>query len=469
MPQRQVVVALAIILALLLPATAMAQIGSAFGDVHSLTAPLKGDNEVPPADPDGFGYARITVFLNTGRVCFQLSVARIDLATAAHIHAAAAGVAGPVVVPLEAPNMDGMSRGCMDADAALLGQIVAEPWNYYVNVHNATYPGGAVRGQLEGQGGPAPPPPPQPVVEVIATGLDSPRGIDIGADGTVYVAQAGSGGDECVMLGEGEDAAERCFGDSSSVSMVTDSGVTDVISGLPSYMFSEGEFLGAQDVVIEEDGSIAAIVGLGMDPALREDAGELAEGLGWIVIGDGSGGWTPFLDVAAYETANNPDGGLHDSNPFQGALAAAGGGAITDAGANALLGVTSEGVISTLAVFPDTMVEAPPFLELPPGTMIPMQAVPTGLAQGPDGSWYVGQLTGFPFVPGAAKVWKVTPGEDPEVVAEGFTNIIGLDVDAAGNIWVLEIAAGGLLNVDPENPASMAGGLYKVSPDGDVE
>ena len=54
------------------------------------------------------------------------------------------------------------------------------------------------------------------------------------------------------------------------------------------------------------------------------------------------------------------------------------------------------------------------------------------------------------------------------VVAEGFTNIVGLDVDAEGNIWVLEIAAGGLLNVT-EDPASMAGGLYKVSPDGAVE
>ncbi len=50
-----------------------------------------------------------------------------------------------------------------------------------------------------------------------------------------------------------------------------------------------------------------------------------------------------------------------------------------------------------LAVFHARLVDAPPFLGLPPGTKIPMQAVPNSVVQGPDGAWYVGQLTGFPF------------------------------------------------------------------------
>jgi sugar lactone lactonase YvrE len=97
-----------------------------------------------------------------------------------------------------------------------------------------------------------------------------------------------------------------------------------------------------------------------------------------------------------------------------------------------------------------------------------MQAVPTGVVQGPDGAFYVGELTGFPFVPGAAKVWRVMPGEEPTVYAEGFTNIIDLAFDADGNLFVLEITEGGLLNVNPEDPATMAGALYKVAPDGTV-
>jgi hypothetical protein len=130
--------------------------------------------------------------------------------------------------------------------------------------------------------------------------------------------------------------------------------------------------------------------------------------------------------------------------------------------------VPDEGDISTIAVFPDTMVDAPEFLGLPPGTQIPMQAVPTSVVQGPDGAWYVGQLTGFPFVPGAAKIWRIAEGEDPEVYAEGFTNIIELAFDDAGNLFVLEITAGGLLNVNPEDPSTFAGALFKVSPDGTV-
>jgi hypothetical protein len=249
--------------------------------------------------------------------------------------------------------------------------------------------------------------------------------------------------------------------------MIADGVAEDVISGIPSFLFSEGEYIGAQDIVIGEDGTLYTVVGLGMDPALREQAGEPATGLGHVVMSDGAGGWSSVVDVAAYEAANNPDGGLIDSNPFS-AVQMGDGWAITDAGANALNWIDADGVMSTLAVFPDTMVDAPEFLGLPPGTQIPMQAVPTGLTVGPDGALYMGQLTGFPFVPGAAKVYRIVPGEEPTVVAEGFTNIIDLAFDADGNLFVLQITAAGLLNINPEDPTTFAGALFKVSPDGTV-
>ena len=62
----------------------------------------------------------------------------------------------------------------------------------------------------------------------------------------------------------------------------------------------------------------------------------------------------------------------------------------------------NSGRISTVAVFPDRLALAPPFLGLPPGTQIPMQAVPTAVAEGPDGALYVSQLTGFPFPVGGS-------------------------------------------------------------------
>lgn len=467
MQYRRLALSVAMVLALLLPAAVLAQGPTPPGNVYSLFATLRGDNGVPPGDPDGFGYARVTIDLDASTVCYQLSVARTDSPVAAHIHEGGPGVAGPVVVPFEAPAT-GLSKGCADVDPALAAMIVNNPGGYYVNVHTGAYPPGAVRGQLAllGAAPPAVDVPASVTVEQVVTGLNSPRGVAVDGDGTVYVAQAGTGGDECVTIGEGEAQREACFGDSSSISMIVDGAAEDVISGIPSFLFSEGEFIGAQDVIVE-DGGVIGVVGLGMNPALRDEAGEPAVGLGTVIFGTGDGGWETIVDMAAYEAASNPDGGLPDSNPFS-AFSTGSGGVVSDAGANALLNVAEDNTITPLAVFPDTMVDAPEFLGLPPGTQIPMQAVPTGTVVGPDGAYYVGQLTGFPFVQGAAKVWRVVPGEEPTVYAEGFTNVIDLAFDADGNLFVLQITAGGLLNLNPEDPSTFAGALFKVSPDGTV-
>jgi hypothetical protein len=115
------------------------------------TTPLEGSQEVPgPGDPDGSGWARVTVNPGTLEVCYQLQVEDVDPIVAAHIHAAPAGSAGSVVVSLDPTfNADGYASGCVSAsDRALAKAIVTMPWDYYVNVHNATYPAGALRGQL---------------------------------------------------------------------------------------------------------------------------------------------------------------------------------------------------------------------------------------------------------------------------------------------------------------------------------
>lgn len=113
-----------------------------------LSTGLSGANEVPgPGDPDGTGTARITLNAGQGQVCFALEVAGIAPATAAHIHVGSADVAGPVVVPLIAPT-EGASSSCADVDRGLIKDILQNPAGYYVNVHNAEYPAGALRGQL---------------------------------------------------------------------------------------------------------------------------------------------------------------------------------------------------------------------------------------------------------------------------------------------------------------------------------
>ena len=109
---------------------------------------LTGAEEAPgPGDPDGSGEAFITLNHGRGEVCFQLTVVDIAPAAAAHIHEAPPGVPGPVVVGLVPPT-GGSSSGCVSADRDLIKDIIQNPSDYYVNVHNADFPAGAVRGQL---------------------------------------------------------------------------------------------------------------------------------------------------------------------------------------------------------------------------------------------------------------------------------------------------------------------------------
>lgn len=116
---------------------------------RKLSATLTGVAEVPDADPDGTGTATFTVNPGQRRICYTIDVANIATPTAAHIHVGAEDTAPPnnVVVPLQAPT-DGDVEACADVSRELALAILKDPWNYYVNVHNADYPGGAVRGQL---------------------------------------------------------------------------------------------------------------------------------------------------------------------------------------------------------------------------------------------------------------------------------------------------------------------------------
>ena len=114
-----------------------------------LTARLTGPAEVPgPGDADGRGRAAVTLNQGQNQVCYELTVSNIGAVTAAHIHRGARGVAGPPVVTLEPLAAQGPSKGCVSATADVIKEIRQNPANFYVNVHNAEFPDGAVRGQL---------------------------------------------------------------------------------------------------------------------------------------------------------------------------------------------------------------------------------------------------------------------------------------------------------------------------------
>jgi CHRD domain len=113
-------------------------------------AQLLGRSEAPdPGDADGRGSATIIIPSPT-KVCFAILVHGIKKPNAAHIHRGAPGVAGPVVVGLTPPRTGnaGFSSGCTTGARSVLADIKAKPGSFYINVHTADFPGGALRGQL---------------------------------------------------------------------------------------------------------------------------------------------------------------------------------------------------------------------------------------------------------------------------------------------------------------------------------
>lgn len=315
--------------------------------------------------------------------------------------------------------------------------------------------------------------------EVVATGLDNPRGVAFGKHGEVLVAEAGRGGDSTACR-QGPEGGQECLGATGAVTAVWRNGQKRVVTGLPSLAGEGGAAATGPQGLGIVDGRLWISIGLGGDAAGREALGADAALLGTVVsIGRkghghrhrGGGGGRPagprvVADLVAYEQAENPDGGVPDSNPF-GLLPWRGGAAVADAGGNDVLHVSRKGGIRTLATFPDVMVPAPSAGEMP------MQAVPTALAatsgrhgrhrhgdRGRGGSLLVGQLTGFPFPPGGASIFRIGKGGTTSVVAAGLTNVLGLATDRRGAIYAVEYQTAGILS------GITTGSVVRIAKDG---
>ena len=111
-----------------------------------LVAVLLGDLVVgDDGDPDGKGSAMITI--EGGKLCYDVEYHRLAPVTMAHIHAGAAGKAGDPVVTLKL-DRDEYIKGCTAVAPEMAAALLAQPGDYYVNVHTTELPKGAIRGQL---------------------------------------------------------------------------------------------------------------------------------------------------------------------------------------------------------------------------------------------------------------------------------------------------------------------------------
>src|SRR5262249_3610777 len=200
-------------------------------------------------------------------------------------------------------------------------------------------------------------------------------------EGALYVAEAGRGGTgPSIEIRPGVFAS---YGPTGAVSRLWHGQQERVATGLPSLLAPDGA-TGPNDVSFQGRGNAYVTIGLGTNPTRRPELGEAGDGFAQLVRLLPTGDWQNVTDLGAYEAAVNPGGGPLDSNPF-GLLAEAGGQVVVDAGGNALLRVAADGEVTTLAEFPSR------------DDGRSTDAVPTGVAVGPDGAYYVSELTGLPL------------------------------------------------------------------------
>ncbi|MEH2170847.1 MAG: ScyD/ScyE family protein [Nostoc sp.] len=311
---------------------------------------------------------------------------------------------------------------------------------------------------------------------VIADGLYNAGGLSFGPDGNLYVTEAGIGGSgACVPPASGQGDS-LCYGTSGAVTKIENGKTERILTGLPSIALPDGTGAGGpRDIQFDLKGKPYVLIGYGANPAFR-DRNLGNTDLGKIIAPDfNTNSWTSVADIANYELAKNPDGGDVGSNPL-GFVIDGNNLVAVDAGANDLFRVNTAGSnLQAITTFPQDILTNPIF---PPSdtpsnepaqvpsqgeavrSQFATQAVPSSVAKGPDGAYYVSQFTGFPFAEGGAKIYRVGADGTPTVFADGFTQLTDLQFDSAGNLYALQYANQSAWK------GNFDGSVIKIAPDG---
>ena len=279
---------------------------------------------------------------------------------------------------------------------------------------------------------------------VVADKLNNPRGVTATRAGVVFVAEAGKAGETCL-------AKDECLGTTGSITRWRNGRAVRVVSGLPSAGGKDGFFaVGPNAVAVDPAGPL--FIAMTDAPECKTPPNlptSISGVLGKVIRYTARTGVTRAADIGGAECANNYDRGDRNSNPYAIASTGPGRQVVVDAGANALFEADGDKV-SLLAVFPRTARGS--------------QSVPTSVAIGPDGAFYVGEFVGEPRRGKPrrweARVWKVVRGQKPTVHLRGFNAITGIAMTGDGTLYVTE------WSINPASENESRGAVVRVTPDG---
>lgn len=288
-----------------------------------------------------------------------------------------------------------------------------------------------------------------PVARTVAT-VSGPRGLDIGPGGTLLVSRANGSFGLVPRSGENRGTFTR-------------------LGRVPA-----GFLAPALDM--NRRGQIFVLTTAG-EPGAR--------GAATLYRWTAEEGRTKLADIGAYQQTDVDPFDLEDnpteSNPYGVAALKNGGALVADAAGNDLLRVSPNGAITTVATVMPRTVRVPRGLgeDAPPaGTRLPSEAVITSVTVGRDGSFYIGELRGFPATPGTSQLWRVDPSAEGAVcnpkrpnagqctrVADDLTSVVGLQSGPKGQIVVAELSKRGWLMAESGDPAAGIGAVVVISRD----
>ncbi len=284
----------------------------------------------------------------------------------------------------------------------------------------------------------------------VASGFNSPQGVLVAPDGSVWVIDSGVGGEQEVPFIDvetGEEVVAK-MGDTARVVMIAADGTQTVAATLPSLFVGQETTGGARLALL--DGALYATSGIWLGAVSDEAAANMAA-----VVKIEDGQVSEVARLWELEKQQNPDPNILDSHPYGITAGPDGSLWVADAGGNTLIKVNpGTGQMDLVALFGGL---PGPFPNPSRGGAMETDPVPTAVAFDGAGNIYVSLLPGFPFLPGSGKVVRVTADGQVSDYATGLVMVTDLRTGPDGQLYAVQMG-----QFTEQGPVPNSGSLVRV-------